>query len=111
MKINDEKTKVIHFRNKRKPQSNFTFKSGSTSLSYTHSYKYLGLILDEHLTFGEWTKMLSDSAGRALGAIINKTKYCRDMGFKSYTQLYLSCVCPISDYVAGVWGYCKSIKM
>ena len=110
MTINNDKTKVIHFRNKRDTVSKFTFKSGSTSLSYTNSYKYLGLTLDEHLTFEEGTKILSDSAGRALGAVINKIKLCRDLGFKSYTQLYLSCVCPISDYAAGVWGYCKFIN-
>ena len=34
------------------------------------SHKYLGVILDEHLTFQECIKSLSDSASRALGLIL-----------------------------------------
>ena len=30
-------------------------------------YKYLGIILDEHLTYNECTTTIADSAGRALG--------------------------------------------
>lgn len=45
---------------------------------------------------------LCQSAGRALGAVMSK-----DLDYKTYTQLYRSCVCPVLDYGAGVWGYCK----
>ena len=27
------------------------------------------------------------------------------MGYKTYLQLYNSCVCPVMDYSSGVWGY------
>ncbi len=27
------------------------------------------------------------------------------MGFSSYTKLYHASVCPVLDYVAGVWAY------
>ena len=74
-------------------------------MSFTEHYKYLGLNFDEHLTFKKGIKALSDSAGKTLGAVLNKVKLCRDLGFKTYTQLYNSCVCPILDYSAGVWGY------
>ena len=66
--------------------------------------------LDDHLTYIEGVNVLSDSAGRALGAVLDKVKFCRDLGYKTYTQLFKSCVCPILDYGAGVWGYSKHIK-
>ena len=109
LRINKDKTQVVHFR-KRVLRSEFVFCFGSTPLSYTEHYKYLGLTLDDHLTFEEGVKALSDSAGRALGAVLNKVKLCRDLGYKTYTQLYNSCVCPVLDYGAGVWGYCKQTK-
>jgi hypothetical protein len=34
-----------------------------------NSYKYLGIWLDEHLTFDKSTKELANSASRALGAV------------------------------------------
>lgn len=97
----------MHFRKKGELQTKFKFHFGSTPLLLTEYYKYLGLTLDDHLTFEERIKALSDSAGRALGAVRNKVKLRRDLGYKTYTQLYKSCVCPILDYGAGVWGYCK----
>ena len=74
-------------------------------LSYTEQYKYLGLTLDEHLTFDEAVSVLAQSAGRALGSIMNKVKHCGNLGFNTYTQLYESGVCPVSDYACGVWGF------
>ena len=68
---------------------------------------YLGLYIDEHLTFEEGSKILSDSAGRALGAVLNITRFCRDLGYRAFTQLFNSCVCPVADYAAGVWGFSK----
>ena len=38
-------------------------------LSIVPSYKYLGIILDDHLNFNDCTQTLSDAAGRALGCI------------------------------------------
>ncbi len=83
---------------------------GVIHLSYTHHYKNLGFTLDDHLTFEKGMQVLSDSAGRALGAVLSKAKLCRDLGYKTYTQLFKSCVSPILDYGTGVWGYCKQTK-
>lgn len=73
-------------------QSDFAFCSGSVPLSYTKSYKYLRFTLDDHLTYIEGVNVLLDSAGRALGAVLNKVKFCKDLGYKTYTQLFKSYV-------------------
>ena len=57
------------------------------------------------MNFIKGTTVLAESASRALGGVIGKTKTLRNMGFSTYTKLYQSCVCPVLDYVAGVWGF------
>ncbi len=41
----------------------------------------------------------------ALAAIISKYKQINGLRYYTYTKLYNSCVCPILDYCAEVWGF------
>jgi hypothetical protein len=43
MTINVEKTKILHFRNRNAPRSNYEFKCGDKIIEYDNSYRYLGL--------------------------------------------------------------------
>ena len=56
MKVNIEKTKIVHFRNKRRRKTKFEFKIDST-LDIDNSYHYLGVIFDEHLDFDKCSKL------------------------------------------------------
>ena len=105
LSINPKKTEIMEFRKAGKKRSTYQFNFGSNKLQFTDKYKYLGLIFDEHMSFLHGTSMLADSASRALGGVIGKTKILRYMGHSTYTQLYQSCVCPILDYCSGVWGF------
>ncbi len=49
--------------------------------------------------------VLADAGNRALGAIINKYKQINGLGYYTYTKVCNSCVCPILDYSAEVWGF------
>ena len=70
LSINPQKTKVVHFRPQSLDISDFNFACTSNyDLTITDSYKYLGIWLDEHLTFTKNTKELAKSASRALGAV------------------------------------------
>ncbi len=104
LKVNVDKTKIIHFRNKNRPKSDFDFCINSVPLEYVSEYKYLGIILTESMDFEKTAELLSASAGRALGSVINKVKYNKDLGFNTYTTLFDSCVAPILLYASGVWG-------
>ena len=42
MKVNVQKSNIIHFRKKRQKQTTFNFKLGSFPLSIISEYKYLG---------------------------------------------------------------------
>ncbi|MES9883911.1 MAG: reverse transcriptase family protein, partial [Sedimenticola sp.] len=49
MTINENKTKIVHFRPPSFPRSNFVFTCGNRVLAIESSYKYLGLWLNEFL--------------------------------------------------------------
>ena len=107
MKINLSKSKIVHFRNKRQNGTNFDFKLGNDVIDIVAKYKYLGIIFDEHLTFNECEKVLSDAAGRALSSIISKFKSFKDIGYHTFTKLYETGVLSIMNYGASVWGLNK----
>ena len=107
--INQSKTQIMHFRKKGTVRSLQNFSFGTLSLDYTEAYKYLGFTLDEFMSYDSGIAILADSAGRAVGSIISKMKFCKDIGYSTYSQLYDACVCPILVYAAGVWGF-KDVK-
>ncbi len=62
------------------------------------------MLLDEHLDFQKTADLLSSAAGRALGGVINKVKWNKDLGYQSFTKLIDNCVISILLYGSGVWG-------
>jgi hypothetical protein len=114
--INSEKSKVVHFRRKRAPHRPHRIEVAGSALEYVHSFKYLGVIFDEHLSYAEHASAIAGSASRALGAIIAKYKANNHMTFKVYERLYNACVTPILDYGANVsgmhqWNELESVQM
>ena len=105
MAVNEEKTQIVHFRPTRKERSNFTFKFNEHSLELVGQYKYLGVILNEHMDFTVTASSLSNAASRALGLLRFKLKSLKDCRYNTFTKLYSSYICPILDYSAGVWGF------
>ena len=53
MTVNCDKSNIIHFRTNGTPMSDHVFKLGTDVLEYVHSYKYLGIVLNEFLDFHE----------------------------------------------------------
>ena len=107
MQINISKSKIVHFRNKRVKSTDFNFTLGDDTVDKVCSYKYLGIIFDEFLTFDECARTLSDASGRALSGIISKFKYFKDIGYHTFTKLYQTGVKPIFEYGSAIWGFNK----
>lgn len=103
--INTEKSNIVHFRPNSKPKSDFNFMVGNTRLEVVSTYKYLGILLHEHLDYKVTADMVSKSAGRALGLIIAKSKLLGGLPFNTFYKLFQSTVVPIIEYGAAVWGY------
>ena len=60
--INPHKSKIVHFHRKSCPRSTQQFHCGTKAIEIVSSYKYLGLVLNEFLTFQITAKVVSQSA-------------------------------------------------
>lgn len=67
-------------------------------------YKYLGVVLDEHLDYTITAKTLAEASSRALGSLISKHYNCKGFYHSTYWKIYAATVVPVMNYGAGVWG-------
>ena len=67
-------------------------------------YKYLGVILTEHLDYITMTKQVAQSASRALGLLIAKDKAFGGMSYDCFSKCYDAIVQATIGYSASVWG-------
>ena len=104
MVVNTDKTQIVHFRSPRSSKTRYNFVFDNCGLEIVSEYKYLGVYFDEHMTFKCTASALSDSASRALGALRYRLKFLKECRLSTFTTLYTSCICPILDYGAAVWG-------
>ena len=105
LKVNIEKSNVIHFRKTRKTCTSYEFKCGDCILKTVPQYTYLGITLDEHLTFANCMKSRTCAASRAFGKLISTCHKLKDVGYNTYCQLYDSLVVPVHDYASEIWGF------
>ena len=111
LEVNLSKTNILHVRGKRKPRSDFVFLFGGKPVPYCSEYRYLGVTINEYLDYGVIVDHLTDSAGRALGAIIAKMIKFGGFPYRIFSMLYDSCIVSIADYSAAVTGsVCSSLK-
>ena len=104
MYINTDTTQIVHYRAQRQLYTKYIFTLDGTQLDIVQAYRYLGVILDEHLSFLPNAEALSAASSRALGLIRYKLKFLKECRSTTFARLFISYVCPISDYGAGVWG-------
>ena len=104
LSVNNTKSAIVHFRKPKSKMTTYSFKLAGEDVEVVSEYKYLGIILDEHLTYKSATKILANAGGRALGGIISKFKSFKDIGYNTYTKLFDNCVAPILEYGSGIWA-------
>jgi hypothetical protein len=109
--VNCDKTQVVHFRQMRHEKTSHIFMCGELELSLVDRYNYLGLIFTEHLCYKTMVKNVAQSAQRALGLLIAKSKAHGGFSYSTYTKLYDShtklydsLVWPVINYGAAIWG-------
>ena len=101
IEINFSKTEAMHFKNKGRRCSYFEFKIGHDIIEYTVCYRYLGVHIDEHLDFSVTAQTLPKASGRAHGVINSKVQSYKDVGFRTYSKMFQSCVVLVMDYCSG----------
>ena len=102
--INFEKSKIVHFRPCSKSRSDIEFQCGDDVIETVNQYKYLGVIISEHLDFSLMSKVVSQSASRALGLLIAKDKAFGGMPFQCFQKCYESLVQSVLNYSSELWG-------
>ena len=81
--INYSKSNCMHFRNKDKSRSKYSFKIGDNVLEYTETYKYLGIFINVFLDFSPTADTLAQTCSPALGCIISKIHSKKYIWFKT----------------------------
>ena len=107
MNINTSKTNIVHFRKrlKRKPRSSVIFTFQGNEIVYTSQYKYLGLLLDEHLDWTVSVEVILHKANRALALLHHRMRVTGGFRFETYTLLFKQLVQPITMTNTCIWGH------
>ena len=71
----------------------------------------MGTYIDENLSFAEHSDAIAAAGSRALGRIRHKLYFLKECRSATFTQFYSSCICPILDYWAAIWGDKEFIKI
>ena len=80
------------------------FNIGTEPTKIVNEYRYLGITLNYWLDQERMAQILSNAASKALGSVIGKTKENYDLGYHSFTKLFVSSVIPVMDYSIGAWS-------
>ena len=109
LKVNTNKSKVLHVRPKRLVRTEKDFVPENKLLDVVNYYKYLGFYFDEFMDLSTGINILRDLAGRTLGAVISKFISLRVAGFLYIYQIIWQ-VCG-SDQWLFFWnlGSCKKL--
>ena len=75
LRVNGDKSKIVHFRSKSTELINCSFKCGETDLETVTRYIYLRLLLNEHLDYSIMARYVAKAGNRALGVITQKIKH------------------------------------
>ncbi|CAG2187121.1 unnamed protein product [Mytilus edulis] len=105
MTLNETKTKIIHFRNKKAPRSDFNFKCGDMPISFDNAYRYLGLHINEFMEHKYTIREITKSASRALSVVYTNFLSCGGMSFDVYTKLYKTLIEPVLLHGARLCGH------
>ena len=107
LKINFDKTKVVHYRRGATPRTNTVFNIQGSTIEIKDSYRYLGFDISETVNHTNGVKILNTSASRALGQVTAKYFAYNGMSHRTFKCMYDMLVAPVMDYSAPIWGATK----
>ena len=104
MRVNLDKTKVVHFQSPSTPKSKVPFQFGNVNIEITNQYNYLGILLTEQLDYNAMAADVAKSANTALCLVISKYKAFGGLPFSTFNKLFDSIVWSTISYGAAIWG-------
>lgn len=102
LSLNLEKTNFILFSSARKTASRKALFLNGISLNQTQSTKFLGVIIDQHLTWHEHITLITKKISKNLGVL---ARIRHNIPFQSLISLYYTLIYPYLSYCNIVWGH------
>ena len=101
--VNVEKTNYVLFSHRNTAHLS-PISIGNSMIKRSGSIKFLGIMVDEHLTFKNHVHYVSNKLSRSVG-ILNKLKLF--LPFKASKSIYFAFILPYLNYVTKIWhaGY------
>src|SRR6218665_2527213 len=101
LSLNSDKTNYILFRTPRKKIIVKNLYVNDTPLIQTRATKFLGVIIDQHLSWKDYVALISKKISKNIG-IIDRIKYC--LSTQNLFNLYYTLIFPYLSYCNIVWG-------
>ena len=107
LSLNVKKTNYMVFGRKGK-QCNFNLSINGTNIDKVEFTKFLGVYIDENLTWKVHTSEMCSQIARSVG-IMNKVKYV--LSHKLLKMLYFSMIHPYLNYCIIIWGNASLVAL
>ena len=107
LSLNVKKTSYMVFGRKGK-NCNFKLSINGTNIDRVELTKFLGVHIDENLTWKKHTSEMSSKISKSIG-IINKVKSV--LSYKLLKMLYFSMIHPYLNYCVIIWGNASLITL
>ncbi|XP_071959489.1 uncharacterized protein [Antedon mediterranea] len=110
LSLNTKKTKFIEFRSmyKKKDTNNYTLFINDVEIERVSKIKFLGVILDEFVTFHDHIDIITMKIARVIG-VMNKLKYIVQSDV--LLIMYNSLILPHLIYAITIWGVAGATKL
>lgn len=108
LNLNADKTKMMHFMTNRKQESNShrrILQISEKPIETVSKFKYLGLLLDSHLTWNEHVDYVIDKI-RPIVAILYRTKQLIPVNVRR--MIYFSMIHSQMNYMIELWGFASA---
>jgi hypothetical protein len=102
--VNDSKTKVIIFGNRKTNPNRLNFTYEGNALEIVDNFKYLGILFNFNGNFNKCKKALVDQASRAMFSLLSKS-IVLNLPLDVVLDLFDKTIYPILTYGCEIWGY------
>ena len=110
MIINHSKTNVLYFRKQHMPQSHsdVNIYINGKLLNVTNIVNFLGVILDDHLSFDEHRRIICNKVSKSIGVLCKLRPILPE---KQLFMLYNSLILPYLNYCTIIWANVSQLKL
>ena len=105
MVFNPRKCEFLRVSNKKKHFIHYNYCTADSPIKEVNHVKYLGVMIDQSLTWNEYIKQVSNKAIKVLAFLHRNLYHCPKC------NCYKAMVCPILEYSSTVWDPHTSVNI